>query len=96
MSSSGERSEWLARLRGKREVRVRVKPRGKKAAILSYDEEGDRFTISVRAAPEAGRANAELEAYLGRLLDAEVRVTRGKKSPRKTLSVRARTPPLHH
>ena len=72
---------------------VRVKPRAKLAGILG--RHGDGIKVAVRAAPERGRANAELVKLLAEVLgvdESTVEIFTGATSQDKRVRVRGLTP----
>ncbi len=79
--------DYLPLLKTKERLLVRVKPKSKKSEILNYDEETNTFLIAVKAPPEDGKANAELERYLSKLLKQPVRIKSGHTSKTKTLII---------
>jgi hypothetical protein len=67
---------------------VRVKPRAKRAGLLG--RHGDGIKVAVRAAPERGRANAELLELLAKVLNLDtsaVEVVSGATSQDKRVRV---------
>lgn len=66
---------------------VRVKPRAAATDLLGVDVGARRIVVAVRAPPAEGRANAELERFLSRLLGARVRVKAGGASKEKLVEV---------
>jgi uncharacterized protein (TIGR00251 family) len=72
---------------------VRVKPRAKRAGLLG--RHGNGIKLAVRAAPERGRANAELVQLLAEALKVDasaVEVVSGATSQDKRVRVRGLTP----
>ncbi len=72
---------------------VRVKPRAKRAGLLG--RHGGGIKVAVRAAPERGRANAELVELLVEVLKLDagaVEVVSGATSQDKRVRVRGLTP----
>jgi len=70
-------------------IPVKVVPGASRSAILG--EWQGRVRISIAAAPERGKANAELTAFLAKTLGTAkkaVMVTRGTTAPLKTECVR--------
>ena len=71
---------------------VRVKPRAKRAGLLG--RHGDGIKVAVRAAPERGRANAEVVELVAEMLGVEssaVAVVSGMTSQDKRIRVRGLT-----
>lgn len=74
-------------------IGVKVVPGASRTAILG--EWNTRLRIAVAAAPEKGKANAELCAYLAKRLElkkSDVTVTQGHTSPLKTIKIARLTP----
>jgi uncharacterized protein (TIGR00251 family) len=72
------------------QLRVKVTPGASKTAAAGIAEDRLRFTVA--AAPEDGKANAALCAYLAKILGCAKRdavVTAGEKSRLKTISLPA-------
>ena len=72
---------------------VRVKPRAKRAGLLG--RHGDGIKVAVRAAPERGRANAELVELLAEVLGVDasaIAVVSGVTSQDKRIRLRGLTP----
>lgn len=72
------------------ELDVLVSPGASRTAITGLDEWRKRLQVKVRAPPEGGKANEELEEFLGGLVGAKVEVSRGHTARMKTLLVHAR------
>jgi hypothetical protein len=69
-------------------LHVRVKPNAKSSGLLG--RHGDAIKIAVRAAPERGRANAEVIAVLSRALQvpaAALELLAGATSPDKRIRI---------
>lgn len=69
-------------------LRIRVKPNAKKSGLLG--RHGDAIKIAVRAAPERGRANAEVLDVLARALQvppSALELVAGPSSPDKRVRV---------
>ena len=66
-------------------VNVKVKTNQKK---FSLNKEKEPWVISVIAKPEKNAANNEILRELSEIFSS-VRILRGKKSPRKTLEIKA-------
>jgi uncharacterized protein (TIGR00251 family) len=67
---------------------VKVLPGASVSRIL--DTRGDRLRVKIAAAPEGGKANAELCAFLAKTLGCakkEVRLESGEKSRLKTVTL---------
>jgi uncharacterized protein (TIGR00251 family) len=71
------------------ELDVVVSPGASRTAIAGVDTWRNRLQVKVRAPPEGGRANAELEEFLGCALGARAQVTRGHTTRMKTVAVAA-------
>jgi hypothetical protein len=72
---------------------VRVKPRAKRPGLLG--RHGDGIKVAVRAAPERGRANAELVKLLAEVLNLDacaVEVVSGTTSQDKRVRILGLTP----
>jgi uncharacterized protein (TIGR00251 family) len=67
---------------------IKVVPGASKSEIAGI--QGDRLRIRIAAAPEDGKANAELIAFFAKCLDCpkkEITLVSGDKSRLKTLSI---------
>jgi uncharacterized protein (TIGR00251 family) len=67
---------------------IKVVPGASKSEIAGI--QGDRLRIRIAAAPEDGKANAELISFFSKLLGCpkkEIALTSGEKSRLKTLSI---------
>ncbi len=72
-------------------VDIKVVPGASKSELAGI--QGDRLRIRIAAAPEDGKANAELISFLGKLLDCskkEISLVSGDKSRLKTIAIPAR------
>jgi hypothetical protein len=70
-------------------LEVRIKPRAKRPGLLGWH--GEALKIAVRAAPERGRANAEVVSLVAQALGlpaAAVEITSGATSQDKRLRIR--------
>lgn len=76
---------------GRDRIHVLVKPNARKTEILSYDEATDTYTVAIKAPPQDGKANAELERFMSKLAREPFVVKVGKTSKRKIMTAR-RTP----
>lgn len=63
-------------------MKIRVIPGAKKFAVFYRD---GIAVVKVRSPPEKGKANAEVEKELSRLLNAKIRVCKGLKSREKEI-----------
>lgn len=73
------------------EVRLRVKvvPKSSRSAIAGFMGDGT-LKIKVQAAPERGKANAEVRSVLAEALgihERQVSITSGETSPQKTVVI---------
>lgn len=66
-------------------IEVLVKPNARKTEILSFDAATDTYLVAVKAPPQDGKANAELERFLSRIAKRSFVVKAGKRSKRKVL-----------
>jgi uncharacterized protein (TIGR00251 family) len=69
-------------------VDIKVVPGASKSEIAGV--QGERLRIRIAAAPEDGKANAELIVFFAKLLDCpkkEINLISGEKSRLKTLSI---------
>lgn len=74
-------------LQGRDYFLIHVKPKSRKTALKGYDAKGDFFLLDVKAVPENGKANAEIEKYFSKLLKKSVRIKSGHSSKKKLLVV---------
>jgi uncharacterized protein (TIGR00251 family) len=72
------------------EIDVLVSPGASRTAVTGVDEWRKRLQIKIRAPPEGGRANEELEEFLGDVLGVKVEVARGHTARMKTLVAHAK------
>jgi hypothetical protein len=73
-------------------LELRVKPRAKRAGLVGRHGKG--FKLAVRAAPERGRANAELVSLLADLLGIDARaidIAQGATSQDKQVRIQGLT-----
>ncbi len=71
-------------------LKLKVVPRASRDAVVGWM--GNRLKIAVTAPPEKGRANAAVVKLLARTLGipgSNLRITAGKSSPAKTVSIDA-------
>jgi uncharacterized protein (TIGR00251 family) len=69
-------------------LNIKAVPGSSKSALAGIS--GDRLRVKIAAAPEDGRANGELCAFLSKLLGCakkDIRIAAGEKSKLKTLSL---------
>ena len=71
----------------KSELCVRVRTKSARTEILGFDEASGSVVISVKAAPEKGKANEELVRFLSKKLKKKVVLKSGARSRRKILVV---------
>lgn len=70
-------------------ITVKVTPRAGKSEVVGW--EGDVLKVRVKAAPEHGEANEEVERLLSKYFNAEVEVVGGRKSRRKIVLIKNTT-----
>ncbi|MBD3310348.1 YggU family protein [Candidatus Woesearchaeota archaeon] len=68
-------------------IRVIIRPNSNKNEILGFDKEKGAYRVSIKAAPEKGKANAELVKFLSKLLKRKVTLVSGMKRKEKTLRI---------
>jgi uncharacterized protein (TIGR00251 family) len=69
-------------------IDIKVVPGASKSEIAGI--QGDKLRIRIAAAPEDGKANAELIAFFSKVMDCprrEINLVSGEKSRIKTLSI---------
>jgi uncharacterized protein (TIGR00251 family) len=71
------------------EIDVLVSPGASRTAVTGVDQWRKRLQVKVRAPPEGGRANEELEEFLGEVIGAKVVVDKGHTTRMKTLVAQA-------
>lgn len=69
------------------EIDLLVSPNSDRSEIVGVDQWRKRLTVKLRAPPEKGEANAELEKLLTVTLGSEVKVIRGHTARMKTALV---------
>lgn len=67
------------------ELDVMVSPNARRAAIGEIDHWRKRLVVKVKAPPEGGRANRELEEFLSTFFSCKVVVARGHTDRHKTV-----------
>lgn len=65
-----------------------IVPNSNKFEVVGLNKHTQRIKIKVKSPPESGKANAELEKELSKLLETKVKILTGKKSKRKTIVVK--------
>ena len=65
---------------------VHVKPNAKKTELIAFDPITQTLKAAIKAPPENGKANAELERFLSKLTKKSVVVIAGKTSKRKIVA----------
>lgn len=68
-------------------LKILVKPNSPKNAIISYDKNKKAARVSIKAAPEKGKANKELVKFISKLLKKKVEIVKGLKSREKILKI---------
>lgn len=68
--------------------KVITKPNSSKNEITSFDEGRKAYRISIKAAPDAGKANAELIRFLSKHIGKKVEIISGKTSKEKLIRVK--------
>ena len=66
-------------------LKIIVKANAKKTQLLGYDESRKAFRFEVKAKPEQGKANLEIEKYFSKIFMKPVRIVSGKTSKIKIL-----------
>lgn len=79
--------EAVRAIEGGLEVDVSVSPRSDRSGAGGIDEWRERIILRVKAPPLDGRANKEVEDYLGKVTGCRCRIVRGKTSRQKTVAV---------
>lgn len=59
-------------------LKIIVKVNARKTQLLGYDKEREAFRFEVKAKPEQGKANLEIEKYFSKLFTKPVRIVSGK------------------
>jgi len=68
-------------------LKVLIKPNSSNNLIIGFDENKKALRISVKAAPEKGKANKELINFVSRLLKKKVEIVKGLTSKEKILKI---------
>ena len=68
-------------------LKILVKPNSPKNQIISYDDNKKALRVSIKAAPEKGKANQELIKFISKLLKKKVEIVKGFKSKEKILKI---------
>lgn len=71
------------------EVDLAVTPNSGRSEVQGVEGWRRRLVVKLRAPPEKGEANAELEALLTDFFGARARVTKGRTSRKKTVTIDA-------
>ncbi len=70
-------------------VPIQVIPKGKKFAVVGFDEWGLTLKVRVSENPEKGKANRELIEELEKFFNTKVKIVSGEKQRKKRLLVLA-------
>ena len=70
-------------------LHVQVVPKGKKFAVIGFDEWNGSLKIRLKEKPEKGKANKELIKELRNFFGAKVEIVKGKKQRQKMLLIHA-------
>ncbi len=66
-------------------IKIIVKTNAKETRIISYDKEREAYKVDVKAKPEKGKANLEIEKYFSKMFKKPVKIIVGKTSKIKVL-----------
>jgi len=69
------------------EIDLVVSPSSPKSGVQGFDEWRKRLVVKVRAPPEKGEANEEVESLVAKLFQAKAEVVRGHTSRMKTVLI---------
>jgi len=70
-----------------RTVKIIVKTKAGKSEITGYDKNKEAYTVSVKAVPEKGKANAEVLKLFRKKYKEPARIIKGLKSREKVLQI---------
>jgi hypothetical protein len=65
---------------------VIVKTNSPKNEIINFDEEKNTYKMNIKARPEKGEANKEIEKFLSKEFKKKVKIISGFKSKKKLLT----------
>ena len=82
-------SSWIRETEQGAEVDLIVSPSSPRSEVQGLDQWRKRLIVKVRAHPEKGEANDEIESLISELFHAEAVVVRGHTSRMKTIEIRA-------
>jgi uncharacterized protein len=68
-------------------LKILVKVNAPKTEILEWDSNKGALKVNVKAVPEKGKANSEIEKFFSKYFKKDVRVVNGLKSKLKTLKI---------
>ncbi|AKG91972.1 TIGR00251 family protein [Geoglobus ahangari] len=69
-------------------VRVHVTPKSKRSEVAGYDEWKKAIIVRVRAPPEGGKANREVEQLLSEFFGTSVEIVSGHRSRDKVVEIK--------
>ncbi|MGV8169533.1 MAG: DUF167 domain-containing protein [Candidatus Nanoarchaeia archaeon] len=73
-------------MESKKVIQVHVKPNSKESSIV-FDEEKQVYVARVKAAPEDGKANAEVLKLVKKMTGKEARIISGATSKKKLVRI---------
>ncbi len=86
-SGSVDLSSWIRETKEGVEIDIVVSPSSPKSEVQGLDRWRKRLIVKVRAPPEKGEANEEVETVIAKLFHAEAKVVRGHVSRMKSIVV---------
>ncbi|HUL39608.1 MAG TPA: DUF167 family protein [Methanomassiliicoccales archaeon] len=81
-------SSWIRETEQGAEVDLIVSPSSPRSEVQGLDQWRKRLIVKVRAPPEKGEANGEVESLISELFHAKAIVVRGRTSRMKTVEIR--------
>ncbi len=66
-------------------MKIIVKTNASKNKVVGYDEERDAYRVEIKARPEKGEANLEIEKFLSKHFGKRVKIVSGFKSKLKVV-----------
>lgn len=72
-------------------LKIHVTPKSKRSEVAGYDEWKKAMVVKVKAPPEGGKANREVEELLSKFFGVSVEIVSGHRSREKVVVVRGLT-----
>ena len=66
-------------------IKIIVKTNSSKNEVAGFDENYDAYRVNIKAKPEEGKANREIEKFLSKHFKKKAKIVSGFKSSRKVV-----------